>query len=576
MTRGSADFRGVTLSAGYLKTPSGEMQCLVYSGEVGSASWIVHVSPFAEELNNTRRLVSEAARAMAAAGHTVVVADMTGTGENSQDFVDANWSAWKGDLTVLLDWAQVQGATQIVLWGIRSGCLLAAEMASMSDKNIAGLLFWQPELSGGKIVSGFLRLGAVASNLRGGKDSVERFRKDLRKGNVVNVLGYSVSPLLFDELEAIHPDYRLSTDLPALVLAAEPPAAPDSSRLQQVGLNPDCVEAISVPGLRYWGSVESRHPEELIPLSLDWLNSPAPSPGVVQTLDGLSRHNSLGESIVEFGGSARQVGVIHSIKGSGSIGVLVLVGGEQYRIGSHRQFLLLARYLAANGIPVFRFDRTGTGDSAGRAASLLESEVDIRAAIDCFTERCPGLERVVLWGLCDAALAGADYAPRDGRVAGLVMLNPWLPSEASSARVKLNISDKKQSVIGAIYCKILKNDGTLWKSVKGYSSTLLSYMKSQVLSGNSESPNNRLMQATMERALATYSGDIQVIIGSGDRTGNEFLDTAKHRAKLAALLAQPQCNISIIDQADHTFTKPEWQKAVNTVTREFVERLTED
>jgi hypothetical protein len=37
-------------------------------------------------------------------------------------------------------------------------------------------------------------------------------------------------------------------------------------------------------------------------------------------------------------------------------GVLVIVGGPQYRAGSHRQFTLLARSLAAGGTPVMRFD----------------------------------------------------------------------------------------------------------------------------------------------------------------------------------------------------------------------------
>ncbi len=47
-------------------------------------------------------------------------------------------------------------------------------------------------------------------------------------------------------------------------------------------------------------------------------------------------------------------------------GVLILVGGGQYRIGSHRQFALLARHLSSSGIPVMRFDFRGVGDSEGQ------------------------------------------------------------------------------------------------------------------------------------------------------------------------------------------------------------------
>lgn len=49
------------------------------------------------------------------------------------------------------------------------------------------------------------------------------------------------------------------------------------------------------------------------------------------------------------------------------LGLLMVVGGPQYRVGSHRQFVLLARDLAAAGIPVFPFDYRGMGDSTGQA-----------------------------------------------------------------------------------------------------------------------------------------------------------------------------------------------------------------
>ena len=41
------------------------------------------------------------------------------------------------------------------------------------------------------------------------------------------------------------------------------------------------------------------------------------------------------------------VGVVHPVASPVARGVLVVVGGPQYRVGSHRQFVLLARRLAA-------------------------------------------------------------------------------------------------------------------------------------------------------------------------------------------------------------------------------------
>ena len=61
--------------------------------------------------------------------------------------------------------------------------------------------------------------------------------------------------------------------------------------------------------------------------------------------------------------------------------VIVVVGGPQYRVGSHRQFLQLARHLARQGYPVLRFDGRGMGDSSGLLRSFEEIDDDIGAAI---------------------------------------------------------------------------------------------------------------------------------------------------------------------------------------------------
>ncbi|MDQ2695687.1 MAG: hydrolase 1, exosortase A system-associated, partial [Pseudomonadota bacterium] len=96
-------------------------------------------------------------------------------------------------------------------------------------------------------------------------------------------------------------------------------------------------------------------------------------------------------------------GILHHGAAGAARGLLLVVGGPQYRVGSHRQFVLLARDLAAAGIPVLRFDYRGMGDAGGDFAGFEGVDDDIAAALDAFFARCPGLREVVLWGLCDAA-----------------------------------------------------------------------------------------------------------------------------------------------------------------------------
>ena len=133
----------------------------------------------------------------------------------------------------------------------------------------------------------------------------------------------------------------------------------------------------------------------------------------------------------------RLIGITTLANQASKFGVLIIVGGPQYRSGSHRQFTLLARYLANNGIPTFRFDYRGMGDSEGEIRSFENIHDDIHAAINAFVLSSESLTRIVIWGLCDAASATLLYAQTDSRVVGIILLNPWVHTTKSADQIKL-------------------------------------------------------------------------------------------------------------------------------------------
>jgi exosortase A-associated hydrolase 1 len=109
----------------------------------------------------------------------------------------------------------------------------------------------------------------------------------------------------------------------------------------------------------------------------------------------------------------------------GDVGILIVTGGTQTRIGSHRLFERLGASFAAAGHPCFRFDRRGVGDSEGIDPGFRESVADLQAAAAAFRSNAPSLQRIIGLGLCD----GATALMLSGGAAGvdaLILINPWL------------------------------------------------------------------------------------------------------------------------------------------------------
>ena len=109
---------------------------------------------------------------------------------------------------------------------------------------------------------------------------------------------------------------------------------------------------------------------------------------------------------VVFGCNGEQlVGIVTAPPATTDTALLVIVGGPQYRVGSHRQFQQLAQHAAAQGFAAMRFDVRGMGDAEGAQRSFDEIEDDVAAAIDELQRSLPSVKHVGLWGLCGGASA---------------------------------------------------------------------------------------------------------------------------------------------------------------------------
>lgn len=269
----------------------------------------------------------------------------------------------------------------------------------------------------------------------------------------------------------------------------------------------------------------------------------------------------------------RLIGILAEAAEPCKVGILVVVGGPQYRVGSHRQFVLLARKLASEGVPVMRFDGRGMGDAAGPMRSFEELGPDIAAAIDALIAACPEIEQVVLLGLCDAASAALSYwqATRDPRVAGMVLLNPWVRSPASIARTQIKHYYGKRLLESAFWKKLARGDVDVAEAIRGVKRSVATVIAHR--NDNAAAEHSVTFQDRMADGLRAFPGPVLLILSSRDLTAREFVDFARSHPRWAGLLDQPNILRHEIDEADHTFSSAQWRGQVEAITLGWLHRL---
>lgn len=265
-------------------------------------------------------------------------------------------------------------------------------------------------------------------------------------------------------------------------------------------------------------------------------------------------------------------GILHQPQQPVARGVLIVVGGPQYRAGSHRQFVLLARYLAERGIPVMRFDYRGMGDSDGTIRSFEHVGGDLTGAVDLFFEGCPFLKDIVIWGLCDAASAALFYAHQDQRVSGLVLLNPWVRTEQGIAKAYLRHYYLQRLFKLEFWKKLLGgkfNPVASIQSLCEFGKSSLQHMEPAVAKDDSNSSCN-LMAPLPERmldGLKHFQGKVLIITSGSDLTAREFLDLIHSSVDWQKTTEAKQVEFFHIENANHTFSTCEWRNQVAEQTR---------
>lgn len=268
-------------------------------------------------------------------------------------------------------------------------------------------------------------------------------------------------------------------------------------------------------------------------------------------------------------GGSSLVGVVSHAPTPGDLGLVLLVGGPQYRAGSHRQYVDLARAAAAAGVTTLRFDFRGLGDSEGELLDFkqgLQGD-DIAAAIDALQAACPGIRRIALWGLCGGATAALLYLRSHGdpRVCGLAFANPFLQTLPGLARTQVKHYYARRLFQREFWSNVA--GGKLgWSQVSDFLSALRSAIGRQGTHASAPRALAPLTRANYTDACAVswsaFGGPVLLLMSERDHTARAFDQLCADDHTWGELMRhQPPARVDLA-AADHTCSAPEAMQAL--------------
>lgn len=234
---------------------------------------IIFLPPFAEEINKTRHLLSNAMHQLSAAGISCFMLDNYGTGDSEGDLDIATVAIWRKDLQQLLQQLQQQGFSKASFIAIRFGALQLFDLlnSSLMPLKLVQIVLWQPFFEVTKFWQQFSRIKIAEAMARGERLSQKELEQQLHNGNTIEIAGYPISPAFYQSL--LQMQTQLPTELNTLPLSWF-----ETSQLDNIALPVQKMRVTLQQGSKlcfkqlkadpYWQTNELASADELIKLTV--------------------------------------------------------------------------------------------------------------------------------------------------------------------------------------------------------------------------------------------------------------------------------------------------------------------
>jgi len=571
---------------------------------------IVVCPPIGYEYMSAYPTVRRLAERLAALGFDALRIDYDGTGNSTGDSEQPGRAeAWRRSVgRAIAEARRLAGSDAVAVVGIRAGALVALH-AIPETGVVDRLVLWSPFASG----PAYLReLKAIACLNR------EPHARDDEDEPGINAAGYIVTEETAASLARWTLNDVAAAPAERILLVDRDDRAPDlklANHLQKVGA---CVTRVQPTGtaqmldLPHYAKVPEAALEEILNWFDPWLtasSSPAvekatgtfvgqpfpPSPRLQRTAvasaeAGQGRRATLEaddyrERPVRFGPGDRLFGVLTSPVrhvGRPAPSIVLFNTGFEYHVGPHRLYVPLARYWAARGHHVLRYDLGGIGDSAPPPGApdnvaypghMLDDAREAIAYVQKAAMNDAMSGRVIAAGVCSGGWL-AFQAARDGlAVDAVVSINPpmYLRDRNTGLRWVTDANEFER------YQHSMRNPSKWLKALSG---------------GAAYAQFMRVAASALRRSVAARVGgilgdalpdglanDLCTIAGRGVRTlfvfsrGDDGLQYFQWHAQPALRRARVRDRVQhlIVEGAGHTFRPRAAQQTLREILIDFVE-----